>query len=202
MTEIALLRHFPTDWNGEHRLQGRTDRPLTAEARAALRGLALPPPWDRADLWASTLSRARETAAILARGRRVCCDPRLVELAQGAWEGRVTRDLIADPASGYAHVERWGWHRRPPGGGESPADGLIRALPALAEIAAAGAPAVIVTHRALMRALLARAWGWDYDRPEPFEIRRGRLYPLALGPDGTPHAPGAPVRLAAREGAA
>ncbi|MEM9736902.1 MAG: histidine phosphatase family protein, partial [Pseudomonadota bacterium] len=33
MTRVALLRHYPTDWNGEARLQGQTDRPLTEAAR-------------------------------------------------------------------------------------------------------------------------------------------------------------------------
>jgi hypothetical protein len=46
MTRIALLRHFPTDWNAEGRLQGRTDIPLSAASREGLSALALPPPWD------------------------------------------------------------------------------------------------------------------------------------------------------------
>ncbi|MEM1346062.1 MAG: histidine phosphatase family protein, partial [Pseudomonadota bacterium] len=50
MACLALLRHFPTDWNAEARLQGRTDRPLSAEGRALLQTLALPEPWDRAAL--------------------------------------------------------------------------------------------------------------------------------------------------------
>ena len=197
MTRVALLRHFPSDWNRERRLQGLTDRPLTGEARARLDRLALPPPWDAAEIVASPLVRARETAERLARGRPVATDARLVELAQGAWTGRLVADVIADPSSGYAPAEAWGWDRRPPGG-ESPAEGLARALPLLGAIAGTGRPAVLVTHRALMRAILARAWGWDYDRPEPFEIRRARLYPLTLAPDGTPGAPGAPVRLVPR----
>ena len=199
MTEIALLRHFPTAWNAEHRLQGQVDVPLTEEARTALKGLALPPPWDAARLIASPLSRARETAEILARGRAVEIEPRLVEMSWGAWEGRHGRELIEDPASGYVHVEQWGWHRRPPGG-ESPWEVWERVRPALAEIAAAGRPAVLVAHRALMRVVMARAWGWNYDSPEPFRIRRARLYPMRLGPNGTPLAPGEPVKLVPREG--
>jgi len=194
MTRIALLRHFPTSWNREHRLQGQTDIPLTDEARQELHGLAIPAPWDTARIIASPLLRAAETARILARGRPVANDPRLVEINYGEWEGQHGADLLADPNSGYVNVEDGGWHRRPPGG-ESPWDVWQRVRPALAEIAAGAAPALLIVHRALMRVILARAWDWDYDRPEPFRIKRGRLYPLTLLPDGTPTAPEEPARL-------
>jgi probable phosphoglycerate mutase len=195
MTQIALLRHFPTDWNAEWRLQGRVDRPLTEAARAALSALAPPPPWVGADALSSPLSRARETAAALWPAHRV--DPRLTELDWGAWEGRRGEDLLADPASGYAHVEQWGWRLRPPGG-ESPAEAWARVAPLLREIAEAGRPTVLVAHRGLMRVILAKAWGWDFDRPEPFRIKRGALMPLALDSEGRPGAPGEPVRLRPR----
>lgn len=197
MTRIGLLRHFPTVWNAERRLQGQVDVPLTDEARAQLATLALPPPWDAARLIASPLSRASETARLLARGNAFETDPRLAEMSWGAWEGTLIADLLADAASGYVHVEQWGWHRRPPEG-ESPWDVWERIRPALAEIAAAGRPAVLITHRAAMRAILARAWGWNFDAPEPFRIKRARLYPLTLAADGTPTEPEEAVRLVAR----
>jgi len=197
MSRIALLRHHPTDWNGEGRIQGRTDRPLTEAARAALAGLALPPPWDEAEIVASPLARARDTAHALARERPIRFDARLVELSFGAWEGRLGADLLADPASGYVPIERWGWQRRPPGG-ESPADGLARVAPLLGGLAEAGRPALLICHRALMRAVLGQAWGWDFLGPEPFTIKRGRLYPLTVGPDGAASAPEPPVRLVPR----
>ncbi len=194
MTRIALMRHFPTGWNRLRKLQGQVDIPLTAEARTRLTGLAIPPPWDTVRIVASPLSRARETAGILARGRAVTLDARLVEQSWGEWEGRRGPDLMADPASGYVHIEHWGWHRSPPGG-ESPWDVWERVRPALAEIARDRTPALLIAHRALMRVILARAWGWNYDSAEPFKIRRGRIYPLTVTADGTPSAPGEPVRL-------
>ena len=198
MTRIALLRHFPTSWNGEHRFQGQTDIPLTEESRAQLNELAIPAPWNTARIIASPLTRAAETAQILARGRPatdpVAHDPRLVEISFGDWEGLHGADLLADPNSGYVNVEDWGWHRRAPAG-ESPWDVWERVQPALAEIAAGATPTLLVVHRALMRVILARAWDWHYDSPEPFEIKRGRIYPLTLLPDGSPTTPEEPARL-------
>lgn len=193
--EIALLRHFPTGWNDEGRLQGRADRPLTPGARAALARLAVPLPWDAARVLASPLARAADTARALFPS--VALDARLVETDMGAWEGRRGVDLLADPASGFGPVETWGWSGRPPGG-ESPADLRARVAPLLAEIAAAGGRWVLVTHRGLMRAILAQAWGWNYDRPEPFAIKRARLHPLRLDARGAPCDPAPLVRLIAR----
>lgn len=184
--EIALLRHFPTDWNQAGRMQGRVDRPLVADARAALAALRPPAPWAAARVLASPLRRAHDTAAAL--WPRVETDPRLVEQAYGAWEGGLREALIADPASGYADVETWGWTKTPPGG-ESPAMVWARVRPLLAEIAAGDAERVaLATHRGLIRVVLAKAWGWDYDRAEPFRIRRGVMAVLRLAPDGAPQA--------------
>jgi probable phosphoglycerate mutase len=194
MTRIALLRHFPTAWNNEHRFQGQVDIPLTDGSRQQLRDLALPASWGSTRIIASPLLRADETARILARGRPVTLDPRLVEISFGDWEGLHGADLLADPDSGYVNVEDWGWHRRAPGG-ESPWDVWQRVQPALAEIAFEAAPTLLVVHRALMRVILARAWDWNYDCPEPFKIKRERLYPLTLLPDGSPTKPEGPDRL-------
>lgn len=191
MTRIALLRHYPTAWNAAHRLQGRTDVPLSSAGRALLQGMRLPPPWHGARLVASTLARAAETARSLADGRPVTLDARLVEVGFGDWEGRRTAELAADPAAGYKPSSNWAPQDRAPGG-ESLAEAWQRLAPALAAIAADPAPAVVVTHKSVMRLILRRA-----QVPEP-EIKRGRLYPLTLDPEGRPGAAGHPVRLMPR----
>ena len=68
MTQIALIRHYPTAWNAEARLQGQSDIPLNDASRAKLASLALPAPWDQARIVASPLKRAEETAQLLAGG--------------------------------------------------------------------------------------------------------------------------------------
>ena len=192
MTRIALLRHYPTDWNGERRLQGRTDRPLTPEARATLATLALPQEWEGARLISSTLSRTIDTARLLT-DREPRQDPDLVELSWGAWEGQIAEDLLADPTSGFVPTGEMGWQARPPGG-ESMADAWARTQPALARIATSPDPALLVIHKALMRILLGFAHKWQ----EVPEVKRGRLYPMTLRPGGMPVEPGTPIRLVAR----
>jgi broad specificity phosphatase PhoE len=191
MTRVALMRHFPTAWNAERRLQGGADVPLSPESRVLLAGLRLPAPWDGARLVASALSRAAETAGLLADGRAVAVDPRLNELGFGLWEGRRTAELSANPATTFRPSSEWGPHERAPGG-ESLTELWARLAGALAALAAEPGPAVVVAHKAAMRVILRRA-----GVAEP-EIRRGRLYPITIDAEGRPSEPGPPVRLVPR----
>lgn len=192
MIRLALLRHGHTAWNRAGRIQGRSDIPLDDGARAELAGFRLPPPWDRADLWSSPLQRAAETARIVA-GRTPRTAPALTEMNWGDWEGLRGADLVADPASGFRHIEDWGWDYRAPGG-ESPAELETRLRPWLAAL---DRDAVAVCHIGIMRVLLARAHGWDFHGPAPFRIKRNRLYLLTL--DGVrPGADPVPLRLEPR----
>ena len=190
MIRIALMRHFPTAWNAEQRLQGRADVPLTDEAREILKGLSLPRPWDNARIISSPLVRATETATILARGRPVVLDEGLVELSWGAWEGRTAADLLSDPEADFRPTHEWDADTKAPEG-ESAREAWARLRPALAAIAADPAPAVVIAHKALMRLVLGNACNWQ-GMPE---IKRGRLYPLTIGETGLPRELGEPVRL-------
>ncbi len=95
MTTLLLVRHGETDWNAEGRLQGHTDRPLNAYGREQAKKLA-----DRLDgdaiaaVYASDLSRARETAEIVGErlGLTVVIDPDLREKDWGSWEGLTGAD--------------------------------------------------------------------------------------------------------------
>ncbi len=193
MTRVALLRHYPTAWNGEQRLQGQTDIPLTEDARDTVSRLAFPGAWKDARVISSPLQRAAETARLLAGARPVQLDDRLVELSWGDWEGQQAKDLLADPATGFRPTHEWDADTKAPGG-ESAREAWDRLRPALAEIAESQVPAVIVMHKALMRLILGTACDWQ-NMPD---IKRGRLYPLMLRPSGLPRDPEEPVRLEAR----
>ncbi len=168
-------------------MQGRHDTTLTAAARQALAASGLPPEL-AGFLWlTSPLRRAVETAAALGIAE-TRPDPRLIEMDWGAWEGRTLAELRAMQGNAVAQREASGLDFKPPGG-ESPREVQARLEPLLAEIAAADRPVGAVTHKGVIRALLALATGWDMRGKAParldwhavhlFEIdRAGRPAPL------------------------
>lgn len=192
MTRLALLRHGHTAWNRAGRIQGSSDIPLDADARAELAGYALPAPWEAAALWSSPLARAEETARLVA-GRAPDLAPELTEMNWGAWEGKRGADLLAEPGSGFRHIEDWGWDYQAPQG-ESPRRLWQRLQPWLHRLEGDN---LAVCHIGIMRILLARAHGWNFDGPAPFRIKRNRLFVIHVnGLDLRPEPE--PVRLTRR----
>ncbi|MBW4707131.1 histidine phosphatase family protein [Roseobacter sp. YSTF-M11] len=192
MIRLGLLRHGHTSWNRQGRIQGRTDMPLDPDAEAQLTTYALPSPWDKAQLWASPLMRAKHTAQLIA-GREPVVDDALIEMDWGDWEGLRGIDLRSDPASGFKDIEDWGWSYMPPNG-ESP-DVLRRRLVPWAQNLTGDA--VAVCHIGVMRVLLAHATGWNFEGPAAFRVKRHRLFVIEIdGPKWT--ALDTPVRLKVR----
>ncbi|GGO81089.1 phosphoglycerate mutase [Marinobacterium nitratireducens] len=173
MLELICLRHWPTDWNREKRLQGRRDRPLADSSRRELEALAMPPELLQLPWFCSPLRRAQQTAAALGIDFEVAAA--LTEMDWGAWEGQRIEDLRRDDPAGMAAAESRGLALRPPGG-ESP-DEVRRRLDIWAETLRqqgyrrAGA----VCHKGVMRALLAAACDWDMRGKAPFRLDYRRL---------------------------
>ncbi len=87
---LYIMRHGKTDWNAAHRLQGRTDVPLSDEGRRMAEAARVEYRDVSIDLcYTSPLLRAKETAEIVLRGRNVpiLTDARLREMSFGVWEG-------------------------------------------------------------------------------------------------------------------
>jgi broad specificity phosphatase PhoE len=97
MTTLLLVRHGETDWNAEGKLQGHTDRPLNPYGRRQAQALADRLATESIDaLYASDLSRARETPEILGEklGLAVAVDPDLREKNWGNWEGLTSDERL------------------------------------------------------------------------------------------------------------
>ncbi|YCH06984.1 histidine phosphatase family protein [Arthrobacter sp. alpha11c] len=158
LTTFALVRHGQTDWNAERRLQGATDIPLNdvgrEQAREAVATLTNYQ-WDA--IVSSPLSRAAETADLIAEGlgltvaRRV---PELIERSFGPAEG-----LQAGPELEALRIP--GGFR----GGESDDDAASRGMDALEQLAQefSGQRVLVVTHGTLIRLSLSRAIGRTLD---------------------------------------
>jgi len=181
---FAVLRHAPTAWNGEGRLQGATDIPLSPEGEAAAKTWRLPPPADRWKRMCSPLIRARRTAELVQPSVPIVVDSRLREMSFGIWEGKSVAQLRAEGGERFAEAERLGLDFHPPGG-ESPRLTMDRLKGWTVEIAATGEPAVAVTHKAAIRALLALATGWDMTGRQPLKLDWRCLHFFSARADGS-----------------
>jgi probable phosphoglycerate mutase len=189
MTTLALLRHGPTVWNSQRRLQGRTDLPLSTEGRARVIGWRLPADVAAYRWWCSPLRRSRETAELLRETLTekpdVTVELRLMEMSYGEWEGETLADLRQRHGEQMAQWEAQGLDLRPPGG-ESPRDVQQRLLPWLASIGQEGGSHFAVVHKGVIRAIYAMATGWTMARKAPDRLAYDGLQLFALDADGRP----------------
>jgi broad specificity phosphatase PhoE len=164
-TRLLLVRHGATQLTAEDRFAGDVGVDLSDEGRFQAQKLAARLADDPiAAVYASPLSRALETATIIAAPHRleVATRPELREIGHGRWEGLTRREVEARYADEYTS-----WETDPftfaPEGGESGLSVLARALPALRAIvvAHAGQTVLVVSHKATIRLLLSSLLGFD-----------------------------------------
>ena len=119
ITRFGLLRHAPTMWNEEKRIQGQKDSPLTAEGKKHAEA------WGRllkmyrwARILSSDLGRARTTASIINTVLNIplSCDSRLREREWGGWTGKTLKQVRQEDPLLWAEQEKNGWNFCPPTG--------------------------------------------------------------------------------------
>ncbi|UUL76650.1 histidine phosphatase family protein [Pseudarthrobacter sp. Fe7] len=154
LTTFALVRHGQTDWNAERRLQGATDIPLNDVGRGQARDavdVLKPYEWDA--VVSSPLSRAAETADLIAEGLGLTVSRRVPELTERSF----------GPAEGMQAGPELEALRVPGGfkGAESEDEAADRGLAALEALAEEyrGQRLLVVTHGTLLRVSLSRAIG-------------------------------------------
>jgi probable phosphoglycerate mutase len=179
-----MIRHGPTTWNAEKRLQGRTDVALSDDGRRSVATWRAPDWASEFDWVASPLGRALETAQALHDGP-IGIDDRLIEMSWGAWEGQHLFDIRRELGTAMIENEARGLDFQPPSG-ESPRMVQNRLRPFLDDVAARGRPHVAVTHRGVMRAMLSLATGWDMKNKAAEEMDRAAAQLFRLGADGRP----------------
>ncbi|WP_193185201.1 histidine phosphatase family protein [Nisaea sediminum] len=183
---IGFLRHGPTAWNAEKRLQGRADIPLSEAGHAMAAGYSLPEEFRGVPAFVSPLERARETAE-LAGIENATVDPLLIEMNWGDWEGERLPDLRKRYGKEMETNEARGRDFRP-AGGESPRevqDRLQTVFTRLNDLRPRPERCLLVTHKGVIRAGLALAFGWDMTGKPPVRLDWSALHVVRLDADGT-----------------
>ncbi|HEY0773401.1 MAG TPA: histidine phosphatase family protein [Nocardioidaceae bacterium] len=165
---LLLLRHGRTAWNDAGRAQGHADIELDAtghvQAELAARHLA---DLEIAGLWASDLTRARQTAGYLAdrTGLDVEEDARLREFDVGERQGLTLAEFADRFPEEYSAWMR-GDGLVPVKGGEVSEEVEARMVPALREILDAldhGETGLVVTHGAAMKVAVTGLLQWPLE---------------------------------------
>ncbi len=182
---LFLARHGETSWNREQRWQGQVDIGLNSSGLAQAQALA-----ERlvgrgiTHIVASDLSRARETAEIVARHLGIAdlsIDPDLRERGYGVFEGLTREECESQQPSDWARYLADRTYT--PARGER--QELVVARMRIAVVRAATlaptpeAPVLVVGHGGAIRALIAADTGL---RPPPME--NGATFRALLTPAG------------------
>lgn len=185
MTTLLLVRHGETDWNRARRIQGTTDVPLNdtgrAQARAAAEAVRTLLRGEQPWIASSDLSRARETAELLAAelGATLAHTyPDLRERDYGEAEGVHFDEYVA----------RWGEWAVADAPGAEPREELrrraVRGLRRVVrdvrrETAPSARSVVVVSHGGVLREIIGHASGGALP-PAGERIANGAVYPFLL----------------------
>lgn len=174
MTLLAVIRHGPTNWNEEGRLQGHHDAPLSQNGRELVLSWRIPDNLLEFRWITSPLKRAIETAKLVSDSL-VTCDNRLVEMDWAQWEGRKLVDIRAELGPAMTALEEKGLDFRPPDG-ESPREVQLRLQKFMADYRQTAEPSIAVCHKGVIRALYALATDWDMKSSPPQDLHPNSVH--------------------------
>ena len=202
-TRIIAVRHGETDWNVDTRIQGQMDVDLNARGRwqAAQAARALADEVFDA-IYASDLSRARDTALAIAAGSNAGSNARFSEQSPARPPVQVHTGL-RERAFGkfeghtYATIESlWPeearlWrirepHFAPSDGGESPVQILERVATTVNSLAERhlGQQILLVTHGGVLDALYRLATRQTVNAPRTWQLGNAAINRLLWTPEG------------------
>ena len=188
--KFGIIRHAPTQWNLDKRIQGRQDIPLSQQGKelalewaGQLSGLGFE------KIVTSPMKRARETGKILGRslGLDVIPHTGLQEQDFGEWEGKTLAEIsLAHPGELHCQEQR-GWAFTP-AKGESRSQMLARILAAMDALPCQNL--LVVTHNSVIKTLVCHGLKLDFmpgrvPKIEPWHLHwitpdTGQIVPNAL----------------------
>ncbi len=174
---VTLVRHGETAWSAAGRHTGRTDIPLTEEGERKAAQIAerlAGQTFDR--VFTSPLQRAARTCALAGFGDRAVIDPDLLEWDYGDYEGRTSREILA---------ERPGWliFRDGSPHGEAAADVGARVDRVIARLRAVEDRAILFSSAHVLRVLTARWLGLAPTEGRLFKLDTASISVLAYEHD-------------------
>ncbi|MEQ8804986.1 MAG: histidine phosphatase family protein [Rhodospirillales bacterium] len=185
---IILIRHGQTEWNREGRIQGHGNSVLTelGRAQAAAYGRLLAErftPLAPFALYRSPAGRCVETTALASAAAGLdpaafTIDARLKEKGYGRWEG-MTRPEIAQTGDDaeLGAMDTDPWEHRPPGGGETLTEVMVRARAWLAGLAPER-PVIVVCHGGTGRTLIRSYLGLNAQETMDIQMRQDVVFHL------------------------
>lgn len=192
---LILIRHAETEWNAAGRIQGRSDTSISERGRRDAESWRLPPGLSPARWVTSPLRRARETADVL--GVDAAVEPLLAEMDWGDWEGESLSDLRNRLGDEMAANEGHGLDFQPPGG-ESPRMVQERVSPWLTALAGCSEDTGAITHKGVIRAIVALAAQWNMIGKPPARVSSGTAQIIGISHGGVLRLEAADVMLADR----
>jgi broad specificity phosphatase PhoE len=155
-TRLLLVRHGETVLGAQDRYAGQIDTTLTPRGRRQVVALRARVARLKPDVvYCSSLTRCRQTAALLVPGREIVVTRRIREIDFGRWEGLTKAEVLARYGDAYLR-----WHADPSSGtphrGESVPDlrRRVRRFAAEAVRRHPGRTLLFVTHGGVIRSLL------------------------------------------------
>jgi len=179
---FGLVRHAPTVWNRENRIQGRDDTPLTSEGERQARewGRRLKAfRWDR--IMASSAGRALKTAELINISLKIPMaeHPMLQEQDWGEWTGKTVTQIERDTCYPLSEQASTGWGFCPPGG-EDRNRVWERSQSVLKKATEKwpGKNILVVTHEGVIKCLLYRLSGQQFLPTESPMLLKNHLHLL------------------------
>jgi broad specificity phosphatase PhoE len=177
--KLLLIRHGPTEWNAQKRIQGRIDQPLSSSAIEQLHRRQLSNDYLQLKWYVSPLQRARQTAKLLGIADPTI-EPALTEMNWGDWEGEILKPLRKQLGDVMRDNEKSGLDFCPPKG-ESPRQVQQRLISWFRQIAVHSVDAGAVVHKGIIRCVYSLATGWDMcgDSPVQFNWEQGHEFQIS-----------------------